>query len=251
MEACYGLLLGLSLGSVINVVVYRLPLRLLHRDSGLTLWFSPSHCPRCAHPLCWRDNIPLLSWLLLRGKCRHCQQPISIIYPLIELLMAVTSLVLSQLLPDSALLLATLFFCGSLLVLSLIDIRHYLLPDAVTLPLLWCGLLLHCCAILPGSLSDAVLGVAVGYVSLAVLAHAYHWLRQQQGLGMGDAKLLAAIAAWTGWQALPNVLIIASSGGILFALISRNLWPQRVRQTIAFGPWLALAGISLFINSII
>lgn len=251
MEACYWLLLGLSVGSFINVVVWRLPVRLLRPDTGLTLLLPPSHCPRCLKSLCWHDNIPLLSWLLLRGKCRNCHQPISIIYPLIELLMAVISLVLSKFLPDVPLLLATIFFCGSLLALSLIDIRHYLLPDAVTLPLLWCGLLLHCFTILPGLLMDAVLGVVIGYVSLALLAYGYHWLRHQHALGMGDAKLLAAIAAWSGWEALPIVLIIASGSGILFALISKILWQRNIMQRIAFGPWLSLAGISLFIHSII
>lgn len=251
MEGCYWLMLGLSIGSFINVVVYRLPLRLMQPDQQLSLLFPPSHCPNCLNSLRWRDNIPLLSWMLLRGKCRNCHQPISIIYPLIELLMAVISLVLSKFLPDIPLLLATLFFCGALLALSLIDIRYYLLPDAITLPLLWVGLLLHCMALMPGSLTDAVLGVVIGYISLAGLAHGYHWLRHQHALGMGDAKLLAAIAAWTGWEALPIVLIIACGSGILFALISRILGQQSLNQAISFGPWLSLSGISLFINSII
>lgn len=137
------------------------------------------------------------------------------------------------------------------MALSLIDIQHYLLPDAMTLPLLWSGLLLHCLTLLPGSLMDAVLGAVIGYLSLAGLALGYHWLRHQHALGMGDAKLLAAIGAWTGWKALPIVLIIACGGGILFALISRILWLHRLNQAIAFGPWLSLAGISLFIHSII
>jgi general secretion pathway protein O len=251
MEWCYGLIAGLSVGSFINVIVYRLPLRLLNQDVSLDLFVPRSHCPHCQNTLPWYDNIPLLSWMLLRGKCRHCHHPIGIGYPLIELITTLLSLALFSLLAFTPQLIAALFLSWTLLALSIIDIRHYLLPDALSLPLLWIGLILHCFALLPGSLDAAVLGAVAGYTSLALLALGYRKLRHRDALGLGDAKLLAALGAWLGWEPLPIVLIIACCGGLLFGLISRILWQRSFSCAIAFGPWLSLAGISLFINSII
>ncbi|XOV55610.1 prepilin peptidase (plasmid) [Pantoea sp. App145] len=251
MEWCYGLIAGLCAGSVINVIAYRLPQRLLNPDTGPDPFPSRSHCPGCKNILYWYDNIPLLSWLLLRGKCRHCHQSISIRYPVIELITALLSLVMCSLLPFTPLLLAALLLSWTLLTLSIIDIRDYLLPDALSLPLLWGGLLLHCFALLPGTLDAAVSGAVAGYTSLALLSLGYRKLRHTDALGMGDAKLLAALGAWLGWEPLSIVLIIACCGGLLFGLISRILWQRSFSRPIAFGPWLSLAGISLFINSII
>ncbi|WP_215846831.1 prepilin peptidase [Candidatus Pantoea bituminis] len=242
-------LIALSAGSFINVVVYRLPLQLLQPTSPVTLCRPRSHCPDCKTPLRWRDNLPLLSWLLLRGKCFHCQAPISLRYPLTEALTLLIGVVSAWQLPQDRFLIITLVLCWTLLALTLIDIKHQLLPDALTLPLLWLGLLLHVYALLPGSLGDAVIGAAAGYSLLWLLATSYRCLRRCEGLGMGDAKLLAALGAWLGWQSLPELLLIAAGGGLTWMLLNQSLFNQALSRAIPFGPWLSLAGADLYFSN--
>ncbi|WP_313377694.1 A24 family peptidase, partial [Pantoea sp. CTOTU50773] len=138
-----------------------------------------------------------------------------------------------------------------LLTLSLIDIDHYLLPDVITLPLLWFGLLLKAVGWLPGSLNDAVFGVVSGYSALWLISHLYQSVSGKLALGMGDAKLVAALGAWLGWALLPYVLLLACSGAICALFFASIGWQRDLSQPLAFGPWIALAGISLFINTII
>ncbi|WP_371419610.1 A24 family peptidase [Pantoea sp. SO10] len=139
----------------------------------------------------------------------------------------------------------------ALTVLAFIDLEHLLLPDVITLPLLWIALLFKAMGWLPGSLQEAVWGSIAGYCLLWALSILYQWIRGIEGLGMGDAKLLAAIGAWLGWSLLPWVLLLASGGAILCVLISRVSGQRELNHVIAFGPWIALAAISLFIHSII
>lgn len=241
---------ALSVGSFLNVVIYRLPKKIINPEMRLNLAVPRSHCPECQTPLRLRDNLPLLSWLLLRGRCHHCRRPISLRYPVTELLTLMLSIALAIILPWDQTLIPALLLCWGLLTLALIDIEHQLLPDMLTLPLLWSGLLLKVFAIVPGSLSDAVLGAAAGYLSLWCLAVIYRHWRDVEALGMGDAKLLAAFGAWLGWQVLPTLLLLAAAGGILVTFGAYLLKKRSLHQPLPFGPYLSLAGASLFITSL-
>ncbi|HBZ15531.1 MAG TPA: prepilin peptidase [Pantoea sp.] len=254
MEVAYWLiggLMALAIGSCLNVVISRLPLQLQQDEVAATLFYPASHCPQCKTPLRWRDNIPVLSWLWLRGQCRYCGCVVSMRYPLVEILTSLSALSLTCYLPFDKHLVPALLFIWSLLVLAWIDIEHFLLPDVITLPLLWAGLLFKTMGWLAGPLNEAVIGAVAGYLSLWLLAKIHQRLRGFEALGMGDAKLLAAMGAWLGWPLLPSVLLFASSGAILCVLISRMAWQREVNHVIAFGPWIALSAISLFIHSII
>lgn len=243
-DASLWLLLGclyLAVGSFLNVVIHRLPLMILQPQAKVNLCLPASFCPSCRVPLRYRDNIPLLSWLWLEGRCHHCRASISPRYPLVELASLLLGLLLTGLLPLADLPVA-LVFVWALLILSLIDWQHQLLPDAITLPLLWLGLLLHCFDLLPGNLSDAVLGAACGYGLFWLLASGYRHLRGVEALGLGDAKLLAALGGWLGWQPLPMLVLIAACGGIISVLLARWLRRRPLQQSLPFGPWLSLAG---------
>ncbi|PKH22199.1 prepilin peptidase [Enterobacterales bacterium CwR94] len=244
-----GALVALSVGSFLNVVIWRLPQQIMHPDCGLTLSLPRSHCPQCKTPLRWRDNLPLLSWLHLRGRCRHCGSAISWRYPAIEALTAALSLTLALFLPWDATLLAALLLVWFLIPLVAIDWQHQLLPDALTLPLLWLGLLLHAFQLLPGSLEQGVIGACIGYLLFRLLSDIWQRWRGVEALGQGDAKLLAALLAWLGWPALPMLLLMAASSGIILAVL---LGRGRVdlQRAIPFGPSLALAGAGLFIASL-
>ncbi|WP_069383739.1 prepilin peptidase [Halomonas caseinilytica] len=249
-------LLGLSLGSFLNVVITRLPVMLMRRwraeaRAALSLDAEPSPrfdllspssiCPRCETPIAWRHKLPLISWLGLRGRCAYCRQPISAQYPLVELaggLFAVTILALQGPTLEAAFLLVA---CLTLLALAVIDLRLQLLPDILTLPLLWAGLLYHW-LFQPLGLPDAVLGAMLGYVSLWGFHALFQRVTGKQGMGHGDFKLMAAMGAWLGWPYLPLLLILAAAGGALFGLASQALDPAKRGQPMPFGPWLALAG---------
>lgn len=235
-------LAGLLSGSVMSMVVHRLPI-MIHQDqethATFNLWWPGSHCCHCHHPLALRDNIPLLSWLMLRGKCRYCRSRIPFRYPLLELscLLAAPACALIY---SSPLIACTVFlYFWFALALSVIDFRTLLLPDKLTLPLLWLGLLINTTyGFIP--LGDAIYGSAVGYAALWLVYWLAWLITRKEGLGYGDFKLLAAAGAWCGWQALPAILLAASLCGIMYAI------GQKVRcashgPMIAFGPWLALS----------
>jgi len=243
--------LALCIGSFLNVVIYRLPLIVLQPQPGFSLMFPRSHCPCCKKPVRASDRIPLFSWLALRGRCRHCRQAIPWRYPAIEAASAAISLLLGLWLPWNGTLFVALLMSGFLLALSLIDLRCQLLPDALTLPLLWLGLLLHTCHIMPlSSPADAILGAASGYLLFRLLAWAYRLLRHQEALGGGDAKLLAALGGWLGWQPLPLLLLMASSLGLVAVLLARLLVRRPLHLPLPFGPCLALAGETLLLSSL-
>lgn len=241
---------GACIGSLLNVVVYRLPQMILQPErDGFSLWLPRSHCLHCQQIIAWYDNLPLLSWLLLRGRCRHCHQRIAARYPLTELSCLLLSLLIAALFPPGPLLLAALLLSWFLLALVLIDSDHQLLPDALTLPLLWLGLLCQLWQWLPAtSLEQGVCGAVGGYLTFWLLAKGYLLLRGREALGMGDAKLLAALGAWLGWEPLPQLMLLASLSGIVWVFSARLLVKRALTAPLPFGPCLAIAGLLLFIS---
>ena len=250
-------LLGLVLGSFLNVVILRLPPRLEWQwrqecaeftsqpppdappPPGLVL--QPSHCPACGHGLRPWENIPLLSWLLLRGRCSHCGHPIHWQYPLVEALTGLLALVLAWKLGPGTHFLAGLTFTATLVALAGIDLRTQLLPDPLTLPLLWAGLLYSLLGG-PVPLADAVIGAMAGYLSLWSVYWLFKLLTGKEGMGYGDFKLLAALGAWLGWKLLPLVILLSALLGLLAAVLMMVLLRHDRRQPIPFGPYLAAAG---------
>ncbi|MFD1006989.1 prepilin peptidase [Oceanisphaera ostreae] len=249
-------LLGLLVGSFLNVVIYRLPVMLKHgwqqecaEFSGQTIPERPkfnlntprSRCQSCQHQLSALDNIPLLSWLLLRGHCRYCQASVSKRYPLIELASAILSALAVWRFGASPQLFAALILSWSLLCMTMIDIDHLLLPDNLTLPLMWLGLLLNINTLfIP--LQDAVIGAVVGYGVLWSLYWLFKLATGKEGMGYGDFKLLAALGAWFGWQAVLPILLISSLVGTVLGLALMANRRLNSERTLPFGPALALAG---------
>ncbi|HET7662589.1 MAG TPA: A24 family peptidase [Rhodanobacteraceae bacterium] len=255
--------LGLLVGSFLNVVILRLPERLAwawRREASEMLDTAeaaeeppppglvrePSHCPRCKHRLSVFDNIPLFGWLLLRGRCRYCQARISIQYPLVELLSCVLSAVIVWHFGVTWAAAAGLIFTWMLLALAGIDFRTQLLPDQLTYPLLWLGLLLSLVPlfVLPAS---AIVGAAIGYLALWSVYWLFKLLTGKEGMGYGDFKLLAAMGAWMGPLALLPIILISSLIGALTggALIAFNRHERSV--PIPFGPFIAAAGWVWFV----
>ena len=252
---------GLLVGSFLNVVILRLPRRLewqWKRDAREILELpevydppppgivvEPSHCPHCKHRLSWYENIPVFSWLALRGKCRHCKAPISAQYPLVELLACVLTVVSVWQFGFGWQGFGAMLLSWFLIALSGIDLRTQLLPDQLTLPLMWLGLIasLETLYIAP---KPALLGAIAGYVSLWTVWWLFKQITGKEGMGHGDFKLLAAIGAWTGLHGvLPTILLSSLVGAII-----GSIWlaaKGRDRATpIPFGPYLAIAGWVVF-----
>ncbi len=253
-------LLGLLVGSFINVIVCRLPIMLERAwqsselpnelpTEAFNLAVPRSHCPSCAQQLSASENVPVVSFLFLRGRCRHCKSRISARYPLVEIAASVASILVAMTFGFTASTLAFLAFAWFLLALSLIDLDHHLLPDDLTLPLLWLGLLVSAFNLgLPGvSLFDAVIGAAAGYITLWSLFWAFLLVTGKEGLGYGDFKLLAALGAWLGWQAILPVLLLASLAGAAIGLILIVFGGRERSAPLPFGPFLAAAGFVMLI----
>ncbi|SVC21714.1 uncharacterized protein METZ01_LOCUS274568, partial [marine metagenome] len=248
--------LGLAVGSFLNVVILRLPPRLAWQwqtSAGTpgTVADPPkpppglvrpgSRCPTCKQSIHWWENIPLLSYVLLRGRCSHCDVHISLRYPAVEALTALLSITVFWVLGLDWQLAAALILTWGLIVLSFVDLDHMLLPDVITLPLLWLGLLVN----LAGGFCDigsAVIGAVSGYLVLWIIFHLYRMISGREGFGYGDFKLLAALGAWLGWQMLPLVLLLASLCGAVIGITLIMLTPREARQPLPFGPYLAVAG---------
>jgi prepilin signal peptidase PulO-like enzyme (type II secretory pathway) len=224
--------IGCIFGSFISMLTYRLPL-MMQGQRHLNLFFPASHCPQCSKRLKRRDLVPLMGYVMQSGHCRHCQQAISLRYPITEILSGLIcffSLLFLQNIVSASLI---SLFLLTLLCLSLIDLSEMILPDFMTLPLLWIGLLVN----LNGrfvSLPDALIGAVLGYLLLFFTSHAYRLWRGEHGMGYGDFKLFAAIGAWLGYQALASVLLVAAVG----VLVSYT--NQQLRTKIPFGPYLSL-----------
>ncbi|GKV93722.1 prepilin peptidase [Pectobacterium aroidearum] len=256
----YGALgvLGLIVGSFLNVVIYRLPIMLERRwrqdielQTGVTdvehvtsynLCWPPSSCPHCQQAIAVKDNIPLFSWLWLRGRSRCCHQPVSVQYPLVEVITMLAFLVAGLLWLPGIALCGALILLSFLVVLTVIDIKTLLLPDVLTLSLLWMGLLFNLSeTFVP--LRDAVVGAMAGYLSLWLLYWVFKYATGKEALGYGDFKLLAALGAWLGWQALPNLVLVAALSGLVVTLIWRGVRKEDTAKPLAFGPWLAIGGV--------
>ena len=206
------------------------------------LAWPPSHCPHCERPLRWFHNLPLVSWLALRGRSACCGEPIALRYPLLEGAMGLMTAFLFLrfgLTPEA---LALMLLTGTLLALAAIDGEWQLLPDTLTLPLLWAGLLGAVLGWTPAlHPSDAIIGAAAGYLSLWSLYWGHRLLTKREGMGYGDFKLLAAGGAWLGWQALPQVALLAAASGLAYALTARLRGRLGPGQAMPFGPFLAAA----------
>lgn len=260
-------ILGLLVGSFLNVVIYRLPVMLqrewraqccefleLDENSISKTGSAPehkvfnlakpeSHCPQCNAPVRAWQNIPVLSYVLLRGRCATCKATISIRYPLVEVVTALLSGLIAWHFGATLLTLAMLVLCWALITLTMIDFDHQLLPDNITLPLLWLGLVVN--ALLADSgvtASEAVIGAALGYLSLWSIYWVFKIITGREGMGYGDFKLLAALGAWMGWQSLLLIVILSSLVGAVVG-IGLLLGKGRDRTIqIPFGPYLAGAG---------
>jgi leader peptidase (prepilin peptidase)/N-methyltransferase len=250
-------LLGLCVGSFLNVVIHRLP-KMMERQwraectelSGgeppaaepYNLVVPRSACPACSRPIAALENIPLLSWLLLRGRCAGCSVRISPRYPAVEALTAILSAYIAWHFGFGIAAAGALLFTWAMIALTFIDLDTFYLPDSITLPLLWLGLLLNINGTytpLPG----AVIGAAAGYLSLWSVYWIFKWATGKEGMGYGDFKLLAAIGAWLGWQMLPLTILLSSLVGAAIG-IGLIVFAGRGRSVpIPFGPYLAIAGM--------
>lgn len=248
--------LGLLIGSFLNVVIHRLPLMMQREwaqqcheligsaapeSEGLTLSKPRSRCPHCAHGITSLENIPVVSYLLLKGRCRKCKAPISKRYPLIELFTAVISAIVAWHFGFWVAACGALILSWGLISLSFIDVDHQLLPDNLTLPLLWLGLLFNLFGTFT-NITSAVIGAIAGYLSLWLIYHAFRLATGKEGMGYGDFKLLAALGAWMGWQALPIIVLLSSLVGALVGISLILLKQQHRDNPIPFGPYLAAAG---------
>ena len=221
------------IGSFLAAAAQRLP------EDGRGLLFGRSRCDHCRQPLAAWDMVPILSWLRLRGRCRHCGAAIDPAHPAIELAAIGIAALALAVVGDTAALPATCLLGWWLLLLGAIDRRTGLLPDMLTLPLVVVGLAEGLLTEIGAAPLDRIIGAVAGYALFAGLAFAYRRLRGRDGLGLGDAKLLAAGGAWLGWQALPDVILVGAAGALITALVLQR--GQVTRHTaIAFGPWLAL-----------
>jgi|SRR5580658_8657561 leader peptidase (prepilin peptidase)/N-methyltransferase len=258
---------GLVVGSFLNVVVYRLPVMLDRQwreqcaefgaapaaiepaahQAPFNLVVPRSTCPACKAPITALQNIPIVSWLVLRGRCAHCAAPISSRYPAVEALTGILSACVAVRFGFGWPALAALFLTWFLIALTFIDIDHQLLPDSLTLPLMWLGLVLSLwgpqgAAAVPVDLRSSVIGAAAGYASLWSVYHLFRLLTGKEGMGYGDFKLFAALGAWLGWQMLLPVILIAAVVGAVVGLTLLGIRAQSRATPIAFGPFLAAAG---------
>ena len=251
--------LGLCIGSFLNVVIHRLPL-MLERDwkresadilgvridesPAMTLSTPRSRCPACAHPIAWHENIPLVSYLRLRGKCAACRTPISVRYPAIELLTAGLFAACGWRFGAEP---QVLLWCGlvaTLIALAFIDLDTQFLPDDLTQPLVWAGIAGAALGWTRIPLGAAVGGAITGYLALWSVHHAYRLVRGREGMGAGDFKLLAALGAWMGWQLIPSIILLASAVGAVIGIGMIVFRGHDKAVPIPFGPYLAGGGVA-------
>jgi leader peptidase (prepilin peptidase) / N-methyltransferase len=262
--------LGLIIGSFLNVVIYRLPIildrnwrrqceqmsnqsftgaeethqqkkQITETAETYNLIVPRSRCPHCDHRLSALENIPVISFLWLKGRCSVCRQPISWRYPGVEALTALLSLIVAWRFGFTPAALGGLILTWSLIALVFIDYDHQLLPDNITLPLLWTGLLLNLWSIF-APLSSAVVGAISGYLALWIVYQLFKLLTGKEGMGYGDFKLLGALGAWLGWQNLPFIILMSSLLGAILGLIFILILGRDRRLPIPFGPFLCFAG---------
>ena len=257
---CTILILGLLVGSFLNVVILRLPVMMerdwqqqccellelddpeSNKEKELFNLLTPrSHCPGCKHQISAIENIPVISYLFLKGKCKKCGNKISLRYPLIELVSALSAVIVAYYFGVSYQAMFAVCLTWALIALSMIDFDHQLLPDDITLPLLWLGIIINIFSTFT-DIESSVLGAIFGYVSLWSVYIIFKIVTGKEGMGHGDFKLLAVLGAWFGWQLLPLIIILSSLVGAVIG-ISLMLFKSHDRNTaIPFGPYLAIAG---------
>lgn len=257
---------SLLVGSFLNAAIYRIPIMLqrgwreectelfggdidkIEHPTGkeFNLFIPRSQCPTCGHMITALENIPVLSYLFLGGKCSSCKTKISIQYPLIEIFTALLSMFVAWKIGVGWETLAALIFTWALITMSLIDAKTMLLPDNLTLPLMWLGIAVNYQEFFV-DLQSSVLGAMIGYLSLWSLFHVFRLITGKEGMGYGDFKILAAIGAWGGWQILPFTIFVASLLGAVLGIAWMMIQKQKESQPIPFGPWLALAGFVGFL----
>lgn len=233
----FALLFGAIVGSFLNVVILRLP------SEEESVVFPASHCPQCHHPLSWYENIPIVSYLALGGRCKHCRGKISLQYPVVELCMALLTAALVQRFGLSWTMAGYFLFCASLLTIIWIDIYHQIIPDIISLPGIVLGFLFSFINSMV-SWQDALLGLLLGGGALYAVALAYFLWKKQEGMGGGDIKLLAMIGAFLGWQSLPFVIFVSSFSGALIGIIAMMQQGKGGKTRIPFGPFLSLAALA-------
>ncbi len=229
-------ILGAAVGSFLNVVILRLP------QENSSVVFPASHCPKCLSPLRWYENIPLLSYIVLRGKCGHCKEKISLQYPVVEASMAALSAALYYKFGLSIIFAGYFLFLAALLTIIFIDYHHYIIPDVIDLPGIVLGLLFSFINPLV-TWQSSFIGIIAGGGVLWILAVLYVLLRKKEGMGGGDVKLLAMLGAWLGWQSLPFIILFSSFSGAIIGSISLYLLKKDQTSQIPFGPFLSIAAI--------
>jgi leader peptidase (prepilin peptidase)/N-methyltransferase len=255
-------LLGLVVGSFLNVVAYRIPIMMerawraqcedlkaqpftppaeIAEGKRFDLWWPPSRCPGCGHAIAARHNLPVIGFLWLRGRCANCAVKISARYPIVEAFAGALALAIAYVFGPTWQTVAALGFAWTLLALTLIDLDHKLLPDSLTLPLLWGGLLVNVAGLF-APLSSSVIGAAAGYLALWSVYVLFKLITGKEGMGYGDFKLLAAIGAWVGWQLLPVVILLSAVVGSVVGIGLIAFGGRSSQTAIPFGPYLAAAG---------
>jgi len=249
-------ILGLLVGSFLNVVIHRLP-KMLEQDwkaqchemleiaapetTSISLSKPNSTCPKCGHAIKPWENIPIISYLFLRGKCSNCSNPISIRYPIIEAVTGILTLAVAMTFGANYLSAALLLLTWALISLTMIDADTQLLPDNITLPLLWLGLIVNYFGLIT-TLEAAMWGAIWGYMSLWAVYQAFKIVTGKEGMGYGDFKLLAALGAWLGWQMLPVIILLSSVVGAVIGIGMIVIKGKDKSIPIPFGPYLAIAG---------
>ncbi|CAG2141357.1 prepilin peptidase [Cupriavidus plantarum] len=250
-------LIGLMVGSFLNVVIHRVPRMMEHDEANYiaelrgeplphperyNLVVPRSACPHCGHQIAAWENIPIVSYLFLRGRCAGCKTRISVRYPLVELTSAVLSALAMWHYGPTVQALAALVMIWALIAATMIDADTQLLPDQITLPLLWLGLLLNLKGVFV-PLADAVIGAAAGYLVLWSAYWLFKLVRGKEGMGYGDFKLMGALGAWFGWQALPALVLLSSVVGAVFGILMLVVRRQGRETPFPFGPFIAGAGL--------
>jgi len=255
---------SLIIGSFLNAAIYRIPI-MLNKEwreecealfggeeentkpkEEFNLFVPRSQCPHCGHMITAIENVPVLSYLFLKGKCSSCKTGISAQYPLLEISTALLSAFVAWKVGFGWQTLAALFLTWSLITLALIDAKTMLLPDNITLPLMWIGIAVNYHTLFV-DLQSSVLGAMIGYLSLWSLYHVFRLITGKEGMGYGDFKILAALGAWGGWQILPFTIFVASLLGAVLGILWMIIQRKKDSQPIPFGPWLALAGLVAFL----
>lgn len=261
-------LVSLLVGSFLNVVIYRLPVIMQreftlaakeHLEQGLSVdenkWTEEkfnlavprSKCPKCGHQITAIENVPVISYLFLKGKCSECKAKISIRYPVIEFVTAFLSVLVAAHFGVTWATLAGLFLTWSLVALTMIDFDTQLLPDAITQPLIWAGILLSMYGVFSVDITSSIYGAVFGYLSLWSVYHGFKILTGKEGMGYGDFKLLAALGAWMGWKMLPVIILFSSLVGAVVGITMVIVMGRDKNIPIPFGPYLAAAGFIAFL----